>query len=76
MYKSFDELRKDIAQYSTELQSKFNGKDGKRYVMLCGGTGCVAGGTMRLKGPHRACWPKKRRGGRLPMRVLLPVSWI
>jgi len=49
MYHSFDELRKDIAQYTEELAEKFNGKDGKRYVMLCGGTGCVAGGSMQLK---------------------------
>ncbi len=49
MYKSCDELRADIAKYTEELQSKFNGVDGKRYVMLCGGTGCIAAGTMNLK---------------------------
>jgi len=49
MYKTCDELRKDIAKYTEELGSKFNGKDGKRYIMLCGGTGCMAGGTLAIK---------------------------
>jgi len=49
MYQSFDALRADIAKYTEELAEKFNGCDGKRYVMLCGGTGCVAGGTMHIK---------------------------
>ena len=44
-----DELRAKIAEYTAELDSKFNGDKGKRYIMLCGGTGCVAGGTMSIK---------------------------
>ena len=49
MYKSPDELKKDIAVYTEQLDAKFNGKDGKRYVMLCGGTGCMAANSMGLK---------------------------
>ena len=49
MYHSFEALRRDIDIYTEELKSKFDGKDGKRYVMLCGGTGCIASGTMKLK---------------------------
>ena len=49
MYKSPDELKKDIAVYTEQLDEKFNGKDGKRYVMLCGGTGCMAANSMGLK---------------------------
>ena len=49
MYPSFDALRADIARYTRELEEKFTGADGKRYVMLCGGTGCVAGGSLRLR---------------------------
>lgn len=49
MYKNTDELRLDIAKYTAALDEKFNGKDGKRYVMLCGGTGCLAAGTLNLK---------------------------
>jgi len=49
MYTSFDQLKLDIDKYTKELETKFNGGDGKRYVMLCGGTGCMAAGTMDLK---------------------------
>ena len=49
MYRSCEELRRDIDRYTAELATKFDGRDGKRYVMLCGGTGCVAGGTPLLK---------------------------
>ena len=49
MYTSCEALRADIEKYTAELQKKFNGTDGKRYVMLCGGTGCIAAGTMNLK---------------------------
>ena len=48
-FQTVEELKSAIARYTEELSSKFNGKDGKRYVMLCGGTGCMAAGTMNLK---------------------------
>ena len=48
-FQTCDELRQAIARYSEEMSSKLNGKSGKRYVMLCGGTGCMAAGTMNLK---------------------------
>ena len=50
MYKTCDELRRAIATYTAELEEKFNGGDGKTYLMLCGGTGCIAGGTMDIRG--------------------------
>ena len=49
MFKTCEELRAKIAEYTAELETKFNGVDGKRYVMLCGGTGCVAGGNNEIK---------------------------
>ncbi len=49
MFHNFEELREKIAEYTAELDGKFNGCDGKRYIMLCGGTGCIAGGTMQIK---------------------------
>ena len=48
-YETCEALRADIEKYTAELQTKFKGGDGKRYVMLCGGTGCMAAGTMSLK---------------------------
>ena len=50
MYCSCEALRKDIEKFTAEPQTKFKGGDGKRYIMLCGGTGCMAAGTMDIKG--------------------------
>ncbi len=49
MYKTCDELRAAIATFTAELGEKFNGGDGKTYLMLCGGTGCIAGGTPEIR---------------------------
>jgi NADH-quinone oxidoreductase subunit F/NADP-reducing hydrogenase subunit HndC len=49
MYKTCDELRAAIATFTAELGKKFNGGDGKTYLMLCGGTGCIAGGTPEIR---------------------------
>ena len=49
MFKTSEELRAKIAEYKAELDEKFSGADGKTYLMLCGGTGCMAGGTMNIK---------------------------
>ncbi len=50
MFKTCEELKSKIAEYTTELAEKFDGSDGKTYLMLCGGTGCIAGGTMDIRG--------------------------
>ena len=49
MYKNIKELQADIAKYTKELSDKLEGRDGKRYVALCGGTGCNAGGTPEIR---------------------------
>lgn len=49
MYTSFEALSADIATYTRELSDKLTGRDGRRYVALCGGTGCIAGGTGEIR---------------------------
>ena len=49
MFKTCEELRAKIAECTEALEGKFNGADGKRYIMLCGGTGCVAAGSNQIK---------------------------
>jgi NADH-quinone oxidoreductase subunit F/NADP-reducing hydrogenase subunit HndC len=49
MYKTCEELRSAITKFTAELGEKFNGGDGKTYLMLCGGTGCIAGGTPEIR---------------------------
>ena len=40
--KSVEELEKKISTCSSCLEKKFNGKDGKRHIVVCGGTGCLS----------------------------------
>lgn len=48
-YNNSDALLKDIEKFKAELNGKFDGSDGKSYLVLCGGTGCMAGGTPKLR---------------------------
>ena len=42
MIKNFDELNKVRNNCATCLSAKFTGGDGKRHIVLCGGTGCLS----------------------------------
>ena len=40
--KTFEELASKQATCTKCLEDKFSGKDGKRHIVLCGGTGCLS----------------------------------
>ena len=42
MIKTFEDLKQMSAQCTSCLDAKFTGMDGKRHVVLCGGTGCLS----------------------------------
>ncbi len=42
MIKTFDELNQTSAKCASCLDAKFTGNDGKRHIVLCGGTGCLS----------------------------------
>ena len=42
MIKNFDELNQMHAKCASCLDAKFTGEDGKRHIVLCGGTGCLS----------------------------------
>ena len=42
MIKNFNELNEMSAKCSACLDAKFTGSDGKRHIVLCGGTGCLS----------------------------------
>ena len=42
MIKNFNELNEMSARCSACLDAKFTGSDGKRHMVLCGGTGCLS----------------------------------
>ena len=49
MIKSFEELQKQSNQCSACLSRKFEGADGKRHILICGGTGCLSSNANEIK---------------------------
>ena len=49
MIKTFEELQKTSDTCSGCLNAKFSGADGKRHVVLCGGTGCLSSHSQEIK---------------------------
>ena len=42
MIKNFEDLKQTSAKCAACLSAKFTGSDGKRHIVLCGGTGCLS----------------------------------
>ena len=47
--KSFEALEKTCEKYSSCLDAKFTGADGRRHIVLCGGTGCLSSHSEEIK---------------------------
>ena len=46
--KTEKDLAVKISECSSCLQDKFNGKDGKRSIIICGGTGCISSNSLDI----------------------------
>ena len=49
MIKTPQELRDRIESCSARLADKFEGKSGKRAIVLCGGTGCLSSNSKEIR---------------------------
>ena len=49
MIKNEQELQARIASCVANLDKKFTGADGKRAIVICGGTGCLSSDSMKIK---------------------------
>ncbi|MCQ2425614.1 MAG: NADH-quinone oxidoreductase subunit NuoF [Lachnospiraceae bacterium] len=49
MIKSFEELENKQSACTKCLEDKFNGNDGKRHVVFCGGTGCLSSDSAAIR---------------------------
>ena len=47
--KNFAELDSKICSCTAALNAKIEGADGKRAILLCGGTGCLSSNSMEIK---------------------------
>ena len=65
MIKNFEELNKVCADCSSCLDSKFTGKDGKRHIVLCGGTGCISSRSNEITAEFRKLIEEKNLGDKV-----------
>ncbi len=49
MIKTIDELKKVCGNCAKCLDAKYTGSDGKRHIVLCGGTGCISSNSHEIK---------------------------
>ena len=49
MIKSVDNLNERISSCSKCLEDKLSGQDGKRHIVLCGGTGCLSSNSAEIR---------------------------
>ena len=68
MIRTVEELRARAAVCKEVLDSKFNGSDGKTYLMICGGGGCVASGAMKLEEECNRIIADKNIGDKVAVR--------
>ena len=47
--KTFAELDAKICSCTEALNAKIDGSNGKRSILLCGGTGCLSSNSMDIK---------------------------
>ena len=52
--KNFAELDSKICSCTDALKAKLDGSNGKRAILLCGGTGCLSSNSMDIKGKFDA----------------------
>jgi len=55
MISTREELAHSIESCTKALDAKFSGNDGKRHVVLCGGTGCLSNNSMEIKERFEEC---------------------
>ena len=49
MIRSMEELNARIAECTKNVQMKIDGTDGKRHIVLCGGTGCLSNHSKEIR---------------------------
>ena len=63
--KNFDELNAAIAKCSKCMDAKFTGSDGKRHIVLCGGTGCLSSHSAEIKAEFEKSISEKNLGDKV-----------
>ncbi len=59
MIKTFEELEHKCSECASCLDAKFTGADGKRHIVLCGGTGCLSSHSDEIRSEFEKLIAKK-----------------
>ena len=70
MIKSFEELQAKSAQCTKCLEGKFKGENGKRAIVLCGGTGCLSSNSNEIKEKLESLIEKHNVGDKVSINLV------
>ena len=68
--KTEEELSKKILSCSDCLNKKFNGKDNKRHIVVCGGTGCLSSESQEIINKLESLIKEKKLEGKVTVNVV------
>ena len=64
--KTFAELDAKICSCTEALNQKIDGSNGKRAILLCGGTGCLSSNSMEIKEKFEKLIAENNMGDKVP----------
>ncbi len=65
MIKNIEELKEVSCSCTKALDEKFSGKDGKRHIVLCGGTGCLSSDSAEILKKFEKIISEKKLGDKV-----------
>ena len=68
--KSVEELNAKICSCTDALKGKIDGTNGKRAILLCGGTGCLSSNSMDLKGKFEKLVEENNLGDKVTVNIV------
>lgn len=68
--RSFEALEKACKNCSSCLDAKFTGADGKRHIVLCGGTGCLSSHSDEIKAEFEKMIAEKGLGDKVTVNLV------
>ena len=68
--KNFAELDAKICNCTEALTAKLDGTNGKRAILLCGGTGCISSNSMDIKAAFEKLVAEKHMEDKVTVNIV------
>ena len=68
--KSFTELNSKVCACTEALTAKLDGSNGKRAILLCGGTGCLSSNSMEIKAKFEQLVAENNLGDKVTVNIV------